>query len=101
MVLGGGSNVVLAPELNCLVVKVESRGIRLVDEGEEAWIIEAQAGEVWHDFVSHCIGQGWKGLENLALIPGTVGAAPVQRSEEQTSELQSTMRSSYAGYGLK
>jgi len=78
MVLGGGSNVVLAPQLDCLVVKVESRGIELVDESKDAWIIEVQAGEVWHDFVAHCVSQGWNGLENLALIPGTAGAAPVQ-----------------------
>ncbi|MFW7340176.1 UDP-N-acetylmuramate dehydrogenase [Pollutimonas sp. H1-120] len=78
MVLGGGSNVVLAPLLDCLVVKVESQGIRVLDESDDAWIIEAQAGEVWHDLVAHCVGRGWNGLENLALIPGTVGAAPVQ-----------------------
>ncbi|MGB3288722.1 MAG: UDP-N-acetylmuramate dehydrogenase [Burkholderiaceae bacterium] len=78
MVLGGGSNVVLAPQLDGLVVKTESRGIRLVDESGDAWLVEAQAGEVWHDFVAHCVGRGWLGLENLALIPGTVGAAPVQ-----------------------
>ena len=78
MVLGGGSNVVLAPQLSCLVIKVESQGIRLIDESSDEWIVEAQAGEAWHDFVAHCIGHGWNGLENLALIPGTVGAAPVQ-----------------------
>lgn len=77
-VLGGGSNVVLGPRLDCLVVKVESRGIRVHDETASDWIVEAQAGEVWHDFVARCVDEGWNGLENLALIPGTVGAAPVQ-----------------------
>lgn len=77
-VLGGGSNVVLAPRLSRLVIKVESAGIRLVEERDDAWIIEAEAGESWHGFVAHCVSQGWVGLENLALIPGTVGAAPVQ-----------------------
>lgn len=77
-VLGGGSNVVLAPQLDCLVVKVETRGIRLIEERPDAYIVEAQAGENWHEFVGHCIEKGWWGLENLALIPGTVGAAPVQ-----------------------
>ncbi|NYT38191.1 UDP-N-acetylmuramate dehydrogenase [Allopusillimonas soli] len=77
-VLGGGSNVVLGPRLEGLVIKVETRGIRLLEETDTAWIVEAQAGEVWHDFVTHCLDQGWFGLENLALIPGTVGAAPVQ-----------------------
>lgn len=77
-ILGGGSNVVLAPELDCLVIKVETVGVRLLRETDDEWIVEAQAGERWHDFVEHCIAQGWNGLENLALIPGTVGAAPVQ-----------------------
>lgn len=77
-VLGGGSNVVLPELVTQPVVKIESRGIRLLDETSTDWIVEAQAGECWHDFVAHCVAQGWAGLENLALIPGTVGAAPVQ-----------------------
>lgn len=77
-ILGGGSNVVLAPTLHCLVVKVESKGIRLLAESSGARVVEAQAGENWHDFVATCAANGWDGLENLALIPGTVGAAPVQ-----------------------
>lgn len=78
LVLGGGSNVILPAVLDGLVIKVESRGIRLLEETETHFIVEAQAGEIWHDFVDHCISCGWWGLENLALIPGTVGAAPVQ-----------------------
>ncbi|SHI16294.1 UDP-N-acetylmuramate dehydrogenase [Pollutimonas bauzanensis] len=77
-ILGGGSNVVLAPALDCLVVKVESRGVALHGETGSELIVEAQAGENWHDFVAGCVERGWNGLENLALIPGTVGAAPVQ-----------------------
>lgn len=77
-VLGGGSNVVLPPQLDCLVIKVESGGVRLLEENDTHFVVEAQAGEVWHDFVDDCINNGWYGLENLALIPGTVGAAPVQ-----------------------
>ncbi|WP_280813348.1 UDP-N-acetylmuramate dehydrogenase [Pusillimonas caeni] len=77
-VLGGGSNVILEPRLSGLVIKVEARGTRLLSEEGEEVVVEAQAGENWHGFVSHCVDQGWHGLENLALIPGTVGAAPVQ-----------------------
>lgn len=77
-VLGGGSNVVLASTLDSLVIKVESAGIRLLDESDDRRIVEAEAGESWHGFVTHCVNHGWGGLENLALIPGTVGAAPVQ-----------------------
>ncbi|MGN6579158.1 MAG: UDP-N-acetylmuramate dehydrogenase [Bordetella sp.] len=78
LILGGGSNMVLPPQVPGLVARVALRGMHLVQEREDAWIVEAAAGEVWHDVVSACIAQGWGGLENLALIPGTVGAAPVQ-----------------------
>ncbi|ARP96132.1 UDP-N-acetylmuramate dehydrogenase [Bordetella genomosp. 13] len=78
LVLGGGSNVVLPERVAGLAVRVALRGIRLVEERPDAWIVEAAAGENWHDFVARCVEQGWNGLENLALIPGTVGAAPVQ-----------------------
>lgn len=77
-VLGGGSNVVLPSAVGGLVVKVESRGIANWGQADGQLIIEAHAGETWHDFVAACIDLGWNGLENLALIPGTVGAAPVQ-----------------------
>lgn len=77
-ILGGGSNVVLASQLDSLVVKIEARGVQLWSETDSELVIEAQAGEVWHDFVAQCVDKGWDGLENLALIPGTVGAAPVQ-----------------------
>src|SRR3546814_869198 len=63
---------------DCLVIKVETTGVELLSDTSDEWIVEAQAGERWHDFVEHCVKQGWNGLENLALIPGTVGAAPVQ-----------------------
>jgi len=92
-VLGGGSNVVLAPSLDCLVVKVESRGIRVLEESDDGWVVEAQAGEVWHDFVAACVDRGWHGLENLALIPGTVGAAPVQNIGAYGVELEQRFHS--------
>lgn len=78
LILGGGSNVVLPAELDGLVAQVALRGIRLLEATPQHWIVEAAAGERWHDLVAHMVGQGWYGLENLALIPGTVGAAPVQ-----------------------
>ncbi len=76
-ILGGGSNLVLTRDLQPLVLKVEVPGRRLIDDGDD-WIVEAGAGERWHDLVLWTIEQGVGGLENLALIPGTVGAAPVQ-----------------------
>src|SRR5690606_4218645 len=76
-VLGGGSNVILEPQVSGLVIKVESRGIQLLSDADDV-VVEVQAGENWHECVSHCVGRSLHGLENLALIPGTVGAAPVQ-----------------------
>ena len=78
LILGGGSNLVLTQDFAGLVLKVEIAGRRLVGEDEDAWYVEAGAGENWHDFVRWTLAQGWPGLENLSLIPGTVGAAPVQ-----------------------
>jgi UDP-N-acetylmuramate dehydrogenase len=77
-VLGGGSNVVLTRDLDAVVLKVEVMGRRVVEQRPDAVIVEFGAGEPWHDAVAWTLAQGLPGLENLALIPGTVGAAPVQ-----------------------
>lgn len=77
-ILGGGSNVVLPQRLNQFVIHNQLKGIELIAEEEDYFLVRAAGGEVWHDFVAHCLERGWHGLENLALIPGTVGAAPVQ-----------------------
>jgi len=78
MVLGGGSNVVLPARIESLVARVEVGGVRLLADTPDGWLVEAAAGESWHELVCTCLARGWHGLENLALIPGTVGAAPVQ-----------------------
>ena len=78
LVLGGGSNLILTRDPQAVVLRVEVLGRRLVAEHDDAWIVEFGAGERWHDAVAWTLDQGWPGLENLALIPGTVGAAPVQ-----------------------
>ncbi len=92
-VLGGGSNIILTRDMPQVVVKVEVRGVRLVEERTDAWIVEAGAGEPWHEFVAHTLAQGWPGLENLALIPGTVGAAPVQNIGAYGVELKDRFES--------
>ena len=87
-ILGGGSNIVLTGDVKALVLKVELMGCRVVEETPRAWIVEAGAGENWHDFVAWTLAQGLPGLENMALIPGTVGAAPVQNIGAYGVELQ-------------
>lgn len=87
-VLGGGSNVVFTGDVKPLVLKVEVMGRRLVEETPKAVIVEAGGGEIWHDFVAWTLEQGYPGLENMALIPGTVGASPVQNVGAYGVELQ-------------
>lgn len=77
-VLGGGSNVVLRRRVPGLVCLMRNRGVRLQPAGQGVAHVTAAAGERWHDLVRRTLGGGWSGLENLALIPGSVGAAPIQ-----------------------
>ena len=92
-VLGGGSNIILTGDVKPVVLKIEIKGLRLVAETPKAWIVEAGAGEPWHDCVAWTLAQGLPGLENLALIPGTVGAAPVQNIGAYGVELQDRFES--------
>lgn len=78
LVLGGGSNILFTRNVEGLVLKNSIKGIRKVAEDEEFVYIRAGAGENWHAFVLHCIHNGWAGVENLSLIPGCVGASPMQ-----------------------
>lgn len=78
LVLGGGSNIVFTKDFDGLLLLVALTGKRVVHEDDEAWYVEAAAGENWHAFVAWTLTMGLPGLENLALIPGTVGAAPIQ-----------------------
>ena len=92
-ILGGGSNIILTRDMPAVVLKVEVTGRRLVEERADAWIVEAGAGESWHELVAWTLAQGWPGLENLALIPGTVGAAPVQNIGAYGLELKDRFES--------
>ena len=77
-ILGGGSNILLTRDIDALVIKLEIKGINLVKEEGDQLLVEVGAGEMWHELVLHSIAQDWAGLENLSLIPGTVGASPMQ-----------------------
>ena len=92
-VLGGGSNIVLARDVSAVVLKVAIGGIRLLETRDDAFIVEAGAGVPWHELVAWTIDQGLPGLENLALIPGTAGAAPVQNIGAYGLELQDRFES--------
>jgi UDP-N-acetylmuramate dehydrogenase len=76
-----------------LVLKIELMGKQLVSEDDKAWVVQAAAGENWHEFVAWTLAQGWPGLENLALIPGSVGASPVQNIGAYGVELQDRFES--------
>lgn len=77
-ILGGGSNIVLAGDVAGLLVQPTLLGVEQIADSRDDVIIAAAAGENWHGFTQWTLAQGWCGLENLSLIPGTVGAAPVQ-----------------------
>jgi len=93
LVLGGGSNLVITGDIKTLVIKVEITGRRLLETQEKGFVVEAGAGENWHDFVAWTLEQGCPGLENLALIPGSVGASPVQNIGAYGVELQDRFHS--------
>lgn len=78
LVLGGGSNIVFAGDFYGLVLQPQILGRKHAGETDDAHLIEVGAGERWHDTVAWTLQQGWPGLENLALIPGSAGAAPIQ-----------------------
>lgn len=77
-IIGGGSNILLTKDFDGLIIKISLKGIEIVHEDEETVTVKVGAGEIWHDFVMYCVDHNWGGLENLSLIPGTVGAAPMQ-----------------------
>lgn len=78
MILGGGSNVLFAEDFAGLVMRNELRGVQVIEETDDLIRVEVGAGEVWHNFVMECVENNWAGLENLSLIPGSVGASPMQ-----------------------
>lgn len=90
ILLGGGSNVILRKRLQALVIQIKLTGVAILSDNGETALVSAAAGEMWHDFVRWTLAQGLGGLENLSLIPGTVGAAPVQNIGAYGASLSDT-----------
>ncbi|WP_158961296.1 UDP-N-acetylmuramate dehydrogenase [Myroides fluvii] len=90
-VLSGGSNMLLTHDIEQLVIKLNIKGIRIVEENEDFVWVESQASEIWHDFVLWTLERDYGGLENLSLIPGHVGTTPVQNIGAYGVEIKDTM----------
>ncbi len=88
LILGGGSNILLTGPQDKLVIRIVSKGIELVKEDHDFYYLEVQAGEIWDDFVLYCVQHQYGGVENLSLIPGTVGAAPMQNIGAYGAEIR-------------
>lgn len=86
-ILGGGSNVVLASHFDGITAMIATKGRQIIEETASAVLVDGAAGETWNEFVAWTVDQGFGGIENLALIPGTVGAAPVQNIGAYGAEL--------------
>jgi len=93
LILGGGSNILFTKDYEGLILKNNLKGISLVNETENYVWVKVAAGELWHPFVLYCVERNWGGIENLSLIPGTVGAAPIQNIGAYGVELKETFES--------
>lgn len=91
LILGGGSNILLTQDFKGMVVKINLKGIAKVNEDEEHVWLKANSGELWHNFVMHCVEAGLGGVENLSLIPGYIGAAPMQNIGAYGVEVKDTV----------
>lgn len=92
-ILGGGSNMLLTKDINKIVVKLDLQGISVLEETNDYVLVEAQAGENWHEFVLWCIEHNYGGVENLSLIPGNVGTTPIQNIGAYGVEIKDVMHS--------
>lgn len=87
-ILGGGSNILLTGYLNRTVLHINNKGVAIKNQSKDYVLLSAKAGENWHEFVRYCVDNNYGGLENLSLIPGNVGTAPIQNIGAYGVELQ-------------
>jgi UDP-N-acetylmuramate dehydrogenase len=88
LVLGGGSNMLLTQDFEGIAIKNNILGKEIISENDESVVVKVGGGEVWHDIVLWTIAQGWNGMENMSLIPGSIGAAPIQNIGAYGKELK-------------
>jgi UDP-N-acetylmuramate dehydrogenase len=93
LILGGGSNILFTANFEGIVFRNRLKGIEVVQENEREVRIKAASGEIWHELVQYCIAHNYGGIENLSLIPGTVGAAPIQNIGAYGVELKDVFES--------
>lgn len=89
-ILGGGSNMLLTKDIDALVIHIDIKGKKVVEQNDDHVVIEAAAGENWHEFVLHTIDNNFGGLENMSLIPGNVGTTPIQNIGAYGTEIKDT-----------
>jgi UDP-N-acetylmuramate dehydrogenase len=92
-ILGGGSNILFTKDFEGIIIRISIPGIKVIEEDSDSVIIEAGAGVIWNDLVNFCVDKNFGGIENLTLIPGTVGAAPIQNIGAYGHELADTFES--------
>ncbi len=95
-ILGGGSNMLLTKDIDALVIHIDLKGKKVIQETDDFVWVESQAGENWHEFVLWTIDQNFGGLENMSLIPGNVGTTPVQNIGAYGAEIKDTFFSCQA-----
>lgn len=93
LVLGGGSNMLFIDNFKGIVIYNQLKGVNKLDENDQKVILEVMGGENWHDFVINCVNKNYGGIENLSLIPGTVGAAPIQNIGAYGVEIKDVLQS--------
>ena len=96
--LGGGSNILFTKNFDGIIIKVSIGGIKVIDENSDSVLIRAGAGIIWNDLVKFCVEKNFGGIENLTLIPGTVGAAPIQNIGAYGQELADIFESLSGAY---